>query len=183
MGVRVRVEFRVGDLKGKGVILRRGRWLPSRSLIKQFVQLLKVTMSGVAETMKRVDGTSASQAVASGFFNLYAAAGVTGFGVVVGSGDSAVTMVDYKLETQVTANLTHSAVGFIIESPSASVWRVLVYRTFTNTGGSDILIKEVGLYTNVGATATYHCVDRSLFAFAIRAGGAKTIWYRFSFSL
>lgn len=63
-----------------------------------------------------------------------------GFVLFVGSGNTAVTADDYKLDTAL--NLTVTAASCACNGDG----KILVSRTFKNTTGSDVTIKELGLY-------------------------------------
>jgi len=79
-------------------------------------------------------------------------------GIVVGSGSTAVTFSDYKLETIIgsgsgSGQLTYNAsVWQAMTTPTdSSSWQVT--RTFTNNSGSTITVREVGIYMESGLQA------------------------------
>jgi hypothetical protein len=71
------------------------------------------------------------------------------YGIVIGSGDEAVDIDQYSLETQhTTTDFTHSTVEQIhtdVDLVENVAWTG-VQRTFTNISGSDKTIREIGLY-------------------------------------
>jgi len=71
-------------------------------------------------------------------------------GLVVGSGDTAVDIEDYSLETIIAngtsaGQLQYSAVTFGAPTETSTVAKFIVTRTFTNGSGGDVTIKEIGL--------------------------------------
>lgn len=85
--------------------------------------------------------------------DILSAAGVASYGIVVGTGSTANTIDDYKLETQIdNATLAHSntaLVGYVTDKDDVYI---KLQRSFTNNTGGTITIKEVGVYLKVYAT-------------------------------
>jgi len=72
-------------------------------------------------------------------------------GIIVGSGTTAVDIEDYRIDTIIAhgtgaGQLQYSAVSFGAPTQTASVIKFIVTRTFTNGTGSDVTIREIGLY-------------------------------------
>ena len=65
---------------------------------------------------------------------------MNGFTIFVGTGDTAVTANDYKLDTPVTLDVLSAS---CIQNADGTI---VVARTFQNNTGSDVVIKEKGLY-------------------------------------
>lgn len=108
-------------------------------------------------TAKHYDGTDiyvAGNPYAAGF-GAYVAGAVSteSIGIVVGSGDTPATENDYALANKISTGLTGTvtqSTAYDSETGKTSAYSVL---TLTNTTSSDIVVKEVGCYSNFG-TAT-----------------------------
>jgi len=175
--VKIRAELR--DPSGR--LIRAYPWVPANSLIAAFLKLLKVQMSTANETIKDTAGVDHSIAQNAANFSCNAPAPDTTFGMVIGTGTNPVTMTDYKLQTQVTTNITHTVQSFALDAPNASTYVLDLIRSFTNNTGATLGIREVALYCK-GLTYV-HCVDRTLYSVDVPAGLAVTFTYRFIVSL
>ena len=72
----------------------------------------------------------------------------TNVSIVVGDGDAEAVMDDYILESQITA-LTHSSTTMHPVSVSGTRASLIIERTFTNSTGSEVMVKEVGIYARL----------------------------------
>jgi len=165
-----------------GVLLRELRPKRANSLLKQFAKGLKIHFQQANETVKQTSGADISAGPHALDFKCVAAQDVTNIGIVIGTGTTAVTMTDYKLEAQVTTNVAHSNVSFGEDTPDASTYRVQIIRTFTNNTGAALEIREVGLYSPLGGYY-YCCIDRTLYSVDLAAGQSVTLTYYISISL
>ena len=103
-------------------------------------------------------------------FQLDAPVNESGYGIVVGTGDTAETNTDHKLETQLTegmgaGNITH---GEQIIGAAAVVGANVdmdIKRAFTNGTGSTITVKEAGVYASL--SINYHCILRDVLSPAV----------------
>ena len=82
-----------------------------------------------------------------------AGAGVTTFGTVVGTGNTAPTINDYVMETPIAhgagaGQLQYGAVSWGAPSSDASVSQFTITRNFANGSGGDITVNEIGLIMN-----------------------------------
>jgi len=165
-----------------GRIRRRLKPVPANSLLVAFIKFLKIAMAQAGETVK--DITATDRAAIANALNLAcnAALADTALGIVIGTGTNAVTMTDYQLKTQVTTNITHNAVTFAVENPSASTWRIAIARGFINNTGTTLNIREVGLYFRDGPGNRY-CADRTLYSVDVPNGQTVTLTYRITITL
>jgi len=183
MGLEVSLESLalVSSTRGRAMIRRRR--LRARSLVKQFVELLSVDMGRASAAITDTGGVSRTISADQGILNAGAPSGTTSYGIVIGTGTNPVTMTDYKLQNQVTSNISHGVVTVAVENPSVNVWRIRISRVFVNNTGSVLEIKEVGLYVASGVPSYFFCADRSLYPFNISAGASRTLTYRITVTL
>lgn len=78
-------------------------------------------------------------------------------GIVLGSSDTPWTNTQYKLENEITngtgaGQLLYSAEIAVSNyfNPATNKWIISKYRTFTNSSGENVTIKELGLNLTVG---------------------------------
>ena len=165
-----------------GDVLTCSPWEPANSLIKQFIQLLTLLMSQITRSITDTTGTARNVMVDGSDLKCNAGAANTLYGILIGTGTTAVTMADNKLETQVTTNIAHAAQTFAVESPDISTWRVSTARGFTNNTGSIVNVKEVAIYT-AHVAGYYFCIDRTLYPVDIPIGATLTPTYRITITL
>lgn len=116
-------------------------------------------------------------------------AGVSTYGIVVGSGTGAVTAADYTL-TQIThgtggSQLVHNAQSIEAVGVVGLVSSVRSTRTFTNNGGATVTVYEIGWYweqMDSGAAARFFCAVRDLLASpqSVPVGATLTVRYTWS---
>lgn len=113
------------------------------------------------------------------------------FGVQVGTGTGAVTINDYALGTKVlhgttSGKLAYGAVSLGAVSIVSSTAQFTISRTFTNSSGADIDVKEVGLVCKFSTTAPltfYVLIERTLLSFTVANGTSGTVTYTLSVSV
>ena len=72
--------------------------------------------------------------------------------LVLGTGDTAATAEDYALEDDITASLSNVTQSYTCGADDDSL-KVVYSISFTNSTGSDIVIREVGIETDVADTS------------------------------
>jgi len=149
-----------------------GRWKKTNSLVDAFLILIYTHMIQGACNIKDTGGVvRVTSYLASDFQIIYSTA--TTAGLVVGSGTTPVDLLDYKLQTQITTNLTHDYNIRAYNYPAANIAEIEIKRNFTNTSGSTIAIHEAAIYGLVNTVTfgqTQCCFDRTLFEASILAG-------------
>jgi hypothetical protein len=181
--MRIKTELARGRIENDRFIPLAG-WSPANTLLAQFVQLLCVMFSQVAQYTHDTTGTTQAPGAAADRLSVAGPAANTNLGIFIGTGNTPVTLTDYMLETRVTANITHGITSFVVENPDASTWRVTIIRTFLNLTGAPIDITEVGLYTYSGtAPQGPYCLDRSLYSFSLAINAQEILAYRFTITL
>jgi len=183
MPSKIKIEIRA-QLHKDGKIIKTLPWKPANSLLKQFIQILAIQMAVVNQTLKAIDNTDNSTAQGAFAFGANALLAATTLGILIGTGTTPVTMTDYKLETQVTTNITHAVVTFAIENPDSSTWRLAIARVLTNNTGASLGIREVALYVTAGTgSALKFCADHTLYSVDVPNGVGVTLTYRITVSL
>jgi len=135
----------------------------SESFVKQFLQLLYMVMQqiGTPNTIAITDTGNVSRNVfhcSSDVYNtkpitfdVLAGAGVTNFGIVVGTGSTAPTINDNALQTLIvhgsgSGQLSYGAITFGSPASDSSTSQFTITRNFTNSSGGAINVNEIGLY-------------------------------------
>jgi hypothetical protein len=99
------------------------------------------------------DQTNATQAPAytgSTFFMFAMNSSTQAWGILVGTGNTAVTSDDYHLATMIahgsgSGQLVHGSMTVQTPTFSGNDSHVILVRSFTNSSGADITVKEVGM--------------------------------------
>lgn len=177
------IEIRAELKNPAGKTIKRFPWKRANSLVKGFLHLLLVQLSQASQTIKMVDGTLILTGVATVNLSLAALAADTTYGTVIGTGTDPVTIADYKLQTQVTANINHAAPTFAFENPSATSWRVSTARVFTNNTGATVGVRETGLYMRSQSASRLVCADRTLYTVDVPNTVSLTLTYRLTITL
>lgn len=172
-GVQLLLRAVVKDSDGK-VISDTGK-KPSRSFVIQFLEFLYFlfTSTGTTGNATSVAGTEAIiykyNVDADDQFRVDATINWSGWGIVVGTGDTAEANTDYALETQLTegvgaGNITHGE--SVVETTAVVGANVDLEtkRSFINNTGSMITVKETGMYTKYYdfPSTIYHCIIRDV---------------------
>ena len=153
---------------------------PSRSFVIQFLEFIYAAFRGTTTNATDVSGAEtgiyrtapAAHKLWRQQCQINAGANVSLYGQVVGTGDTAATNTDNKLETQLTqgvgaGNISHGAQ--IVDAVAIVGVNVdmVCKRSFTNNTGSTITIKEVGLYKRTEVDSTYHMLIRDVLAASV----------------
>jgi len=133
----------------------------ANSLLKIFFLLLERHLGQRSVTAKKTDGADRTTNNSASTFAVNAGSGNSSYGIVVGSGTTAVDICnDYALENKL--ELDYSAVTVNATSCGSGVIEVSIYREITNNTGSDVTINEVGLYCLGTDEYQQHCIDRTV---------------------
>lgn len=171
-GVQLLIRAVVRDPDGK--ILSDTREKPAGSFVIQLLEFIYILGLAPATSAERTSTDGGERRIYFGSipcwyqFNIDTPANISGFGIVVGTGDTAVTNTDYKLDTQLTegagvGNITH---GVMIIGDVAVVGAnvdMVLKRTFTNNTGLLITVKEAGVVTAY-TDDKFHLIIRDVLA-------------------
>lgn len=167
----------VRDRYGKIISRERHK---SRSFLKQWNQLVYAQMSQAALNITDTGGTPRSIQHHNDNFLMDAIAGVTTYGIRVGTGDTAVDISDYALETPIANGVgAGDLIYWICEVTDPAVappsCSFEVSRTMVNDSSGEITVKEAGIYMKM--LTYYGCAVRDVFATpqAVPNGGGITV--------
>ena len=139
---------------GKDGKIRERRVVKSRSYVRQFFDLLMVQMNSVAELVPagiRDTGNIEREICVSAFnFACNAVANTDSYGIQVGTGNTAPTISDCKLQTQIAhgsgaGQLQYGGVTFGLPTSDITQSHFTVTRNFSNQSGNPITVYEIGL--------------------------------------
>jgi hypothetical protein len=161
MIANMKLYYRIIITDKNGKVTKRTRWRKSRSFLLQWMQMIEFITrhswggSGVTVTIKETGGTSRSFAASIiqtlSQCNLLAPDDNSGYGLVVGSGITAPTNIDYKLNTQIAhgvgaGQLDYGAQSYTSSAVVGANVDLVLTRPFYNGSGNSITIKEIGAY-------------------------------------
>jgi len=148
MNVKAYLKIKVINEKGKCIYYRRYR---SRSFVIGF---LNVIFSGLSEqgiTNTNTAGTQYTVSDTDGTI-VNASSNNSNYGIVIGQGTSAPTIIDYSLSIFIqngtgVSQMQYGAVSVTsaVTNTSTNTGYITVTRTFTNNSGSSITVSEVGI--------------------------------------
>lgn len=169
-GVQLLIRTVVTDPKGK--VIQDSGQKPSKSFVIQFLEFIRALGVGDGAVLATAtDGTEQNiyhgESTSEYLFEVKAGVNVGTFGIIVGTGDTAVTNADYKLETQLTegtgaGEITHGEQVVELTAIVSGNVDIELKRALTNLTGSTITVKEAGLYCTYSDGAFMHCLIRDV---------------------
>lgn len=160
----------------------------SESFLQAFLQLLFVKMicSPVTDYIVITDVTPAARnifesitAVEKGTFNAEAAAAAVTSGIIIGTGNTAPTISDSKIETIIPhATMNYSIQSFAAPAADATTSQVTLTRNFSNVSGGNVTVNEIALYCkafDTTGTARIVCIIRDVIAGGILVPNGQTL--------
>lgn len=185
------------ELRDKNGVLLSRRIVPCHSYVK-FVMLYFQTnfMNASSYTATDTGGTSRTLRCTQGGSgdrpNGSCAAGATDttYGIVVGTGQTAVSPADTKLGTQIghgtsSGQLQYGGTSFSSVSTTSTQSKFSVTRGFTNGSGASVTLYEIGVYVNfndTGQTIRKFCLIRDLQTQTVNNGATLTATLTLAFS-
>ncbi|MFQ5826625.1 MAG: hypothetical protein ACE5IA_04625 [Dehalococcoidia bacterium] len=179
--MKLSYEVIVKDRHGKVIQHLKSK---SKSWLKQWNQMIYGGMAGSAQMVTDITGTDRSQSITYDLLWIGETAGDDTIGVVVGSVATAVTMDDYKLDTQIAhgvgaGQLDHLA-NDVIHPPSINgpTCYFLLTRVFINSSGGLVVVREIGIYARI-SSAGNACIARDALTGVVNVpnGGSVTVIY------
>ena len=180
---KFKLEMQAEIYRKDGTLRKQYPWKPINSLLKNFILTLACQLAQAGQTMTDTTGNVRANIAAIRNFDANAAAATTTYGLVIGTGENAVTLADTKLQTQVVTNIGHGIHSFLVENPDAATCRIAVTRVFTNSTGATLSIAEVGLYVIGTANLWKFCIDRALYSVSVPNGENLSLTYRNTITL
>jgi len=164
-----------------GEIVSRER-RKSYSFLQQWNQLTYARIAGSwVGTVHATNGASHTLTSDVVDFKMNAAAGVTIIGIRVGTGNTAVDIEDYSLETPIVQGVGADQMDHLVCTVDVSVVAApscsfALHRTIANSSGGVITVREAAIYMQGGGTY-YFCGVRDVLTVpqAVPDGGAITI--------
>ena len=160
---------------------------PSKSFLKRWNKALYMYFAYVTPlTIKNTAGASPETAASVPIFQMNAPAGDDDWGIVIGTGDTAVNVDDYALETIIlegggAGQMNYQACSVSLAAVSAPNCDYVVSRVVNNDSGATISVKESGIYFKLWTSggAPYYCGIRDVFAVPldILNGGSISVNY------
>ncbi len=166
----------------------------SESFVENFLKMLMVKMEGRSTTFGEAFTDTGGATVYlddnNTVFDVNAAINIATYGIVVGTDNTAPTVTDTALVTQIAhgvgaGQLQYSATTFGAPASDATTSQFTVTRNFANGSGGAITVQEVGLYTrhypfNGASVVAYVMLIRDVIAGGISVlnGQTLTINYR-----
>jgi len=185
-GVQLLLRAVVTDPDGK-VISDTGE-KPAQSFLIQFLELVFLWFRGSLgkQSATQIDGTEDyiywGEGAAYVWFPADANDGSRG--VVIGTGDTAVTNTDYKLENKIAegsgaTQMTHGAVTVNTTGVVGANVDLLITRSFTNNSGGAITVKEAGFYVEIDIPTVYpfFCMTRDTLSAPVPDKCSLTLHY------
>jgi hypothetical protein len=184
--MKMKYYFEVRDTK-TGRLIRRTRKRVCRSFVIGFMQHLELffghsyNVGGDYVTIKDTGGTNRSTPT-NQYLRVYGALEATGgdanYGILVGTGTTAVTTADYAVETQIahgtgSGQLNHGAtvVGGAVDAGSGCT--MTISRQFGNASGGSITIRELCLVC-MTHNGYYFLLSRDIVTQAVADGNTAT---------
>ena len=147
----------IHDKNGK--LVKRTHWKISKSFVLQFLQHIDFMSThsygnqGVSVPIKDVNAASINLWINQGailYFAVFAGDNDSGYGILVGTGTTAVTNIDYKMETKIAHGVGAGQLDYGAHSRTAAQVvganvDLIISRTFYNGSGNSITVNEIGI--------------------------------------
>jgi len=198
MKIELYYRMLIHDKNGK--LVKRTHWKTSRSFVLQFLQHIDVLINhaqgvvGVAVSTKDMGGTSRTlQALTPGpwytlnYLAVFSADNDATYGVLVGTGSTAVTNADYVLATLINHGVGAGRLDYGAHSRTAaqvvsSNVDFVINRTFYNGSGNAITVNEIGIAcatVDSGGNIRYFLITRDVTT-PITVDNAKTLTVQYT---
>lgn len=160
--------YKYWEIKSNDGKIRKTRRLKCHSFVFNFILLMEWLMahtySTTGDTVTFTDTASASQAIVNGALDSNDFGGVESgttdatYGMRVGTGTTAPTINDVGLQTPIahgtgSGQLSHAATVVSAARVEGTSGKLLISRTFTNSSGGSITVRESGLIMAILNTA------------------------------
>ena len=179
MNIKAFIEFKQYDKQGNLIDTKKIR---ANSLVHNYMVLMSIMLGGISQSIKKTNGGTYSMS-ASYLDNITttAPAGDIAYGIMAGTGENAVTINDYALQTPIahgsgSGQLEYDATTVGEATISGSNSYTQVDRVLTNTSGGTINIKEIALGFYYSITGAF-IIDRSLVDYSILTGNLIKVRY------
>ncbi len=188
------IEWFVTDQNG--IVTQHQPPKKSESYVQQFIQCLYAMAIGqpLTQPILLVDTAGVTYG-ARAQYSLLTATGLINIAtrsIVVGSGNTAPTITDFQLQTQIAhgvgaGQLQYSATTFAAPAADATTAQFTITRNFANGSGGAVVVNEIGLYVlgkvsgaGAGPTDRFFMIIRDVIGggISIPNGQTLTVNYR-----
>ncbi len=182
---KIKIFITLREYTPKGELVKEFRQ-QANSLVGNFFPLFLLAMTGTLPSGFTIKDTTNNTRTSGVSINMNAGAGNSNYGIQVGTGNTAVTITDYKLATPIVhgtgaGQLQYSTHTFnTITGTGPLGWTMT--RSLQNSSGGDIVIAEMGI---AGISSYYVLFERTVLAstFTVINGNSCVAQYDFSFAL
>ena len=149
-----------------GKILSRHVENPN-SYVLGMIDLLSVQMSQINRNIQDITNTTRSVPAHANNYRLDAGVGVVAEGIVLGTGNNAVDIDNYSLQTPINhgvgvGQLQYLSPSFTAPVTSGTTRFFTIARSFVNGSGGDITALEIAIYVYAGSAPWSFCIERSI---------------------
>jgi hypothetical protein len=179
-----------------GKIIKKGRRKASKSLILQFLKHLEVLINhgysstGAVVSIADSGGTARNIQGSSSAFRYCSVLGSSSdinHGIMVGTGTSAVNNTNYFLDARIahgtgSGQLEYGSSSCVPATIVGNNVELILYRTFVNSSGASINVKEIGISCTSMDTVNSErlfCLARDLVDDTINHGQIYAVTYTF----
>jgi len=185
---KISLFYRVKKFNKNGELKYDSGLQESHSFVFQFMQHLELMVRGFPATRGADDVTGTERTLRSPSTNWLHIGNITNssdYGIVCGTGTTAPTNTDYKLESQCTHGagtnqLLHTGHTF---GDTAVVGDNVDYtfgRPFTNQSGSTVTVSEIGIYVYSTSAPYYFCIARDVIT-GVDVEDGESIYVEYTF--
>jgi hypothetical protein len=176
---KIYLDVKITDKDGK---VHKHRRVRCHSFVRQMMDIMAIQMGQDSRSIKDYLAATDNASSHSGAFDVYGLAANQLFGIVVGSGTTAVGISDYVMESiipngQTGTQLLYGAccVGRVAIVGTSATF--VIDRTFVNHSGGTIDVHEVGIYNRYQASARYFLLEHTLHDISIADGAYVNVTY------
>ncbi len=178
MKLNITYHLLVRDKDGKTV---QELQTPGHSFVQQFIELLYTVM--LNKTFTITDTTNTGRSVTGPDIDILDTRSLVNnstFGILVGTGTTAVLVTDHVLETPIvegtsSGQLTHGAEIATAPTVTGVTSQFSHARPFTNGSGATITVTEVGLYAVGSAGSNVFLIAREILSSSIAILNGQTL--------
>jgi hypothetical protein len=176
------LDFTVTDKDGK---VTRQESRKSESYVKQFLQILFITMASSVVTTHNIQDTAnvTRNPIRDGnTFLTEAGSGNTSYGIMVGTDTTPVTIDDYSLVAPIahgsgSGQVQYGGTAFGAPSADSTTSQLTITRNFANNSGALITVNEIALYCKAADANTiyYFMIIRDIISGGIDIPDGQTL--------
>jgi hypothetical protein len=178
MKIQPVLKLTLFDETGRKIFQRTFR---SKSYLRAFIKQIWSCFRGIGDSFP--DTTNTSRTIGwDSFYWVNAPSGDTSYGMVSGTGTTAVSLSDYKLETLIPNGTAAGQLSYgatLVESytETPSQFHFFVRRSLNNQSTGNVIVSEVGLYGR-DITWNFALIRDVISAITVTPGQTLTIEYQ-----